>query len=67
MITMILEKSRLIDVTVTLSAAGDSSRKADYYQITGVADNGSIVLYKTTDSIIAAAEIYKEWQGEKII
>lgn len=67
MITMILQKSRLIDVTVTLSACGESSRRADYYQVTAVSDNGAILVSEATPALHEAFLTYSKWKGPEEI
>lgn len=67
MITMILQKSRLIDVTVTLSACGDSSRRADHYQVTAVSDRGAVLLSEVTEHLHEAFKIYSQWKGDQEI
>lgn len=67
MFTIILAKSRFIDVTVTLSAVGKCSRRADYYEVTGVADSGQILIgdFHTGD-LDAALATYNKWKGDPI-
>lgn len=66
MITMILLQSRLIDVTVTLSAVGESSRRADHYEVTGVADSGQILVGEVTSDLDQALSTYNKWKGDPI-
>lgn len=67
MITMILQKSRLIDVTVTLSACGESSRRADHYEVTAVSDNGTVLLSEATPALHEAFLTYSKWKGDQEI
>lgn len=66
MFTMILKKSRLIDITVTLAAVGRTSRQADYYEIVGITDKGNILLNEFSPCLGDAYAIYSEWAGEEI-
>lgn len=67
MISMILQKSRVIDVTVTLSAYGHTSRRADHYEVNAVSDNGTIIFAKATASLSEAFLSYCEWKGPEEI
>lgn len=64
MFTIILLQSRLIDITVTLSAIGNNSRRATHYQVNGVSDSGEILVGELTASLDQALETYNKWKGD---